>query len=68
MSTDGKDRTLGARDYKLAIAAGVLDRRDSAASTLVEIDSEEMHAYDVGSGGRIYGARDYKLIGRKESQ
>lgn len=71
------NRILGARDYQQAISAEDLKRRRSSiASTLMddrvpalittarttdgEPDAERV--YTGSGGGRIYGARDYKLL------
>lgn len=72
-STDLDTRTLCARDYKLAISPeDSQERRLSVASTIVDQVSGDEPSIDDSSvtlhEGRIYGARDYKLIPRRTSQ
>ena len=58
------ERTLGARDYKLAVEEGEQQARRS--SVVSELGSEDATTAD-GEKGKIYGARDYKLIGKETS-
>ncbi|KAJ9656394.1 hypothetical protein H2198_004972 [Neophaeococcomyces mojaviensis] len=70
----GPARILGARDYQQAISPEELQsRRSSVASTLVEPEPNAERRPSTGAAivstdGRIYGARDYKVLARKGSQ
>lgn len=69
LSVPVSERTLGARDYKLAVEQPeLLARRASVTSDLAYEDSNTSQAIvDDTVKGRVYGARDYKMIPRKMS-
>lgn len=58
------ERTLGARDYKLAVEE--VEQQARRSSVVSELGSEDATTAD-GEKGKIYGARDYKLIGKETS-